>query len=502
MIVHKPVIVFVLSLVLTGFSACSPRALHEAEEVVRTADSLRAAGQMYDDSARLAQTYETLRSIPLPFRRRMSCEHSNRVGLGLGSLYAHACYHYGRLLREKDNPVAAMECFISASHARTRDYHILGRVYSNMGSICHLAGEYSLSYDMFEKSANMFLCNDDSTAYFYAINDMAFELAEQGKKDSCYSLITKINKAKDSVLTAYSYVSQARACLKVKQYDSVIYYAQLSQTHMLPLSSSTLLLAQGYSYIGRKDSATYYANIVIESTHSMYEINNAFYILTNDDNTKDNSAIREAAANRSDVQKLLEIRQGKLSQAVQLLEQDRNRKPDYRWLLAILVTLVIVGASIYTYVYRKRRQHTLLSQKVEDLTIQNREAETQHEKIINDFEKHKRTIADEIERNCHLIKQAKSFPKNIYWNKYNKMCSIVDKQYYLLAAKLHTKYKLTETETRLCVLTLLDCKYDQIADLLFRSRSSIGTLKIRVARKIGTTAKNLRMYLIENECIN
>ena len=82
------------------------------------------------------------------------------------------------------------------------------------------------------------------------------------------------------------------------------------------------------------------------------------------------------------------------------------------------------------------------------------------------------------------------------------MCSIVDGRFYMLASKLHTKYKLNETETRLCVLTLLDCKYDLIADLLYRSNSSIGTLKIRVAKKLGTTAKDLRMYLIENECVN
>ena len=62
--------------------------------------------------------------------------------------------------------------------------------------------------------------------------------------------------------------------------------------------------------------------------------------LSRSDKTKDTDAIREIAASRSDTQKLLEIRQGRLSQAVQLLEQDLHRKPDYRWLHAILLTLV------------------------------------------------------------------------------------------------------------------------------------------------------------------
>ena len=110
------------------------------------------------DSLTLAQAYKTLGDIPLPYRE----------GLGLGSPYSHACYHYGKLLRAKDHPAEAMQAFINATHSRTRDYHILGRVYSNMGSICHLAGEFQLSYDMYEKSADMFIRNCDSTAYFYA----------------------------------------------------------------------------------------------------------------------------------------------------------------------------------------------------------------------------------------------------------------------------------------------------------------------------------------------
>ena len=80
---------------------------------------MRAEGRTYSDSAELAQAYRTL--------------HKRRAFYP--DAYAHGCYHYGRLLREKDNPVAAMQVFINATHSRTRDYHILGRVYSNMGSI-------------------------------------------------------------------------------------------------------------------------------------------------------------------------------------------------------------------------------------------------------------------------------------------------------------------------------------------------------------------------------
>ena len=476
--------------------ACAPQAVREAEDVVTQADSLWHAGKQYGidegDSATLAQAYKTLEAIPLPFRE----------GLGLGSPYAHTCYHYGKLLRAKENPVEAMQAFISATHSGTKDYHILGRVYSNIGSICHLAGEFQLSYDMYEKSADCFLKNGDSLLYYYDLNNMAYEKAMLSDEESTYTLIGILEECEIIDFRLKILELESELYLRSQRYDS----ARQKALELLKSDANNtlgiLVLAQSYSFSHQKDSAAYYAEMLLQKSQNISDIHNALYILTNDDESKSKESIRKVAADRSDIQMRLKDRQGKLSQAVQLLDQDLHRKPDYQWLYAILLTLVVGGACLYVYNYRKRRQHALLSQQVDDLAIQNKEAEAQHEKIIGDIEKHKRTITDEVEQNCKLIIKAESFPQNIYWNKYKKMCSIVDKRFYMLASKLHTKYKLNETETRLCVLTLLDCKYDLIADLLYRSNSSIGTLKIRVAKKLGTTAKDLRMYLIENECVN
>ena len=467
---------------LTG---CSFRPLHETLHVVGEADSLWHQGQMYDDSTQLARTYSALHA----WRAFYADE------------YAHACYHYGKLLRAKENPVEAMQAFIAATHSGTKDYHILGRVYSNMGSICHLADEFQLSYDMYEKSADMYLKNGDSLLYYYDLNNMAFELAGQGEKEKANCLLLQIKGCEDHHLNALKTLTIAKAYAVNNQSDSVLYILNQSPCNY---TLHYVLRANAYWHLEKMDSALYYAQKVMTMPDvSEQDKYNMLYIILNYDNTLQNEDIIGLSARRSDIETdVLIPLHNKLAVDMKLLEQDLHRKPDYRWLYAILLTLVVGGASIYAYIHWKRRQHALLSQHVDDLAIQNKEAEAQHEKIIGAIEKHKRTITDEVEQNCKLIIKAESFPQNIYWNKYKKMCSIVDKRFYMLASKLHTKYKLNETETRLCVLTLLDCKYDLIADLLYRSNSSIGTLKIRVAKKLGTTAKDLRMYLIENECVN
>ena len=245
-------------MITTLLLSCSPKALREAEEVVTQADSLRAAGQMYGvdagDSATLAQAYETLGSLSL-------------FNFHFSPSYAHACYHYGRFLREKDNPVEAMQSFIEASHSHTRDYHILGRVYSNMGSICHLAGEFPLAYDMYEHSAEMFLHNGDSLLYYYDLNNMAFELAEQGKKEESYAIIHDLEqKQSNENLLFYQLEIQSVACKKVGQYDSVLYYTAQLLDLGYDIPSVLLNRAQAYSFRGEKDSAVHYANLVLSIT--------------------------------------------------------------------------------------------------------------------------------------------------------------------------------------------------------------------------------------------
>ncbi|MBO5619771.1 MAG: hypothetical protein J5902_07290, partial [Paludibacteraceae bacterium] len=243
-------IVFLLLAGMVG-QGCSSRAIHEAEAVVAEADSLWREGKIYGvdagDSLTLAQAYETLGDIPLPFR--------TLLGIGSSDSYAHACYHYGKLLRAKDHPAEAMQAFICATHSRTHDYHILGRVYSNMGDLCHLAGDFQLSYDMFEKSANCFLEDKDTLSYYFLLNDMAYELAEQGKKES-FSLINRVDSiCKNQDLQAKLLETKAVFYRETEQYDSTIFYADKS-CELGNLDNAILLLkAQAYDNLGKKDSA-------------------------------------------------------------------------------------------------------------------------------------------------------------------------------------------------------------------------------------------------------
>ena len=472
-----------------GMSSCGYRSICEAQITVKQADSLWRAGQMYGreagDSTTLAQAYETLNT-------KLSS-----LSPQLSTTFAHACYHYGRLLRERENPAAAMECFINATHTRTRDYHILGRVYSNMGSICHIAGDFQLSYEMYEQSAEMFLSNGDTLLYYYDLNNMAYEMAESGQKDRAYIILNKIEKeCSCHSISVKMLETKANACKQVQQYDSTIYYAQKLYYIGVHEPTTFILLAQAYSFKGMQDSATCYAEKVLTCRASLSDLNNALYILTNDDMSKSLDAVRQAAAERSDTQKLIEVRKGNLAQAVQLLEQDLHCEPDFRWLYAIIATVIIIGGGISVYVYRKRRKHKLISQKVEDLQQAASKLQEKHDNLTERYLTHQKRIEKEIETYCKLLSSNDTVLIELVSGRYDEMCNAIDRDFHMLASKLRKQQTLTEPEVCLCILVFLGLTRQQIADLLHYANSGIGKFKYRVALKLGVESKHMREFLI------
>ena len=118
--------------------------------------------------------------------------------------------------------------------------------------------------------------------------------------------------------------------------------------------------------LGCRDSSVYYAQYVLSVSNELFDRNSALYILTHNDDSKDREDVRKISADRSDVQKQIEIRQGKMSQAVQLLEQDLARKPDLTWLFAVIITLLIIGGIFYRRSRtRKKQMHAQIEQIME-----------------------------------------------------------------------------------------------------------------------------------------
>ena len=468
-------------------TACTP-AVREAKSVVAQADSLWRAGMPCGDSIALAQAFTTLDTYQFLYPDD----------------YAHACYHYGRLLREKENPVEAMQVFIHATHSHTRDYHILGRVYSNMGEIAHLAEEYSLSYDMFERSGEMFLQIGDTVAYYYALNDMAYELADQRDKNGTIALLAEIEKHYQDEYLHYKVLeTKAEMYLRCQQYDTAIFC--VNRLNRLGYNEPTgkLIKAQAFFYLGINDSAIYYANMVLDDSYASPQNRfNALYVVSHNDTTLCIEEIRDITSLREDIRYYeYEPKMEKLTQAIHLLRQELKRTATYRRIGPYIIIAILILLSLVLYgIYRIRNRHHVyatalqeLNQREKDLTMQ--QMQTQQKQ--NEYVQKRKALCQEIENRCKLLCIDPDLKETLHWRQYNEMCQVIDSQFYMFASKLRQMPEIKDRDVQLCVLVLLDFNHAEIAKWMYVEEGSVGKLKERTAKKFLTNRKNMRQTLLK-----
>lgn len=160
--------------------------------------------------------------------------------------------------------------------------------------------------------------------------------------------------------------------------------------------------------------------------------------------------------------------------------------------------MIIIGLCIWGYVRKKSRQHQLLSQQVSELKNINLTAQQQHEQIVQEHAEYKNNIVAQIDKTCAVFYKSPHLQQDLHWSDYNKMCEIVNQQFFFLAQKLQSIHLLTEREIRLCILVLIGITNSKrLADMLLYSESGIRNFKNRTAKKLNTNSIELRNHLLK-----
>ena len=304
------------------FSCSTKSNIEEAQRTLAIADSLHMEGIAYNDSAKLFKAVETLKHHRLL--------HPND--------YARACYYYGRLLRGCGNQTAAMQAFIDGTQAEHlfrpipnpsfSDYAIMGRIYSNMGTLCHLADSFQLSYQMYEQCATRFAGTNDTTMYYYALNAMAYELAEQHRRAETLNILNTIrNECTDTCVIAKTWETEAILKFNIEQYDSAIYAVDKSQQLGYYEPTGYVTKARAFWYNEQYDSALFYAKYIVDNieipTNYKYDM---LYILAYNDPSVTEESVKQLTEERDDIYtEFIMPEKLQLALAVNLLKNSFNR---------------------------------------------------------------------------------------------------------------------------------------------------------------------------------
>lgn len=450
--------------------SCSAQAermsVYEAKQTVAVADSLLQAGQVCTDSLRLNAAISSLR----PWR------------LFLPTAYAKSCFYYGRLLRLDNRYTEAMPQLLAARHARTDDHELLGRVYSNIAYICRLEGSYPLAYDMYECSAEQFLQAHDTSRYQTACVNMAYALAEQADTAGVKAVLGNGGLHISPLVAAMSCETYAEAYMRAGDYNKALRYTYAIDDAYAGTPSVQMIRAQCFSYLGQYDSATCYAERVLQHTDHLFLRSNALYILTQQDSTADLSDVRAAAAERAVTLRLIADNQGDLSRAVELLQLDLQQPATQ--ICVWVGGLCFIGLLIVIALWIIQRHHQRSVSQITEMQQQ--------------FIAHQQQVKLEISQNIAALQHSANWRQTLCWKDYDQLCAVLNKQFYLLADKLQAAAALNEKEVRLCVLVLMDCfNSRQIADILCYGESGVRNFKQHTANKLGTTSRQLREHLMK-----
>lgn len=364
--------------------------------------------------------------------------------------FAQQCYAQGRHLREAGEPAAAMQQFVDAVQSGADDHLLLGRIYSNMANMCRQAERHPLAYEMYALSTGQFLAAEDTLAVAYALNNMAWEQAVMGHKDSALALIdSAVQFCPVEPVRSKVFESRAAACLYAGEYDSVICHAR----HFTDTLYADMLMAQAFAFTHRNDSALWYAEQVTKRTTNPRYLDDAYYILAHCDSTAERAELVEWTETRTDVQRQLEQYKSQMAQAVLLLQQNRSGNQRNRWfivaVLAVLVSCLVWLGRLRIRIIRRR--------KIERLTLQ--------------------------------LPQSNPLRQDIPWD------------IYQLPDKLRER-GLSDREIRIATLVLFGFSYAQMAELLHRAENGIGKDKYLIAKKLNVSVKDLQNILINIACRN
>ena len=360
-----------------------------------------------------------------------------------------------------------MQAFIEAAHSGTEDEALLGRVYSNMANMCRQANDHETAYEVYGMSAEHFRKTNDTLAYAYALNNMAWEQAVMGEKEEAYMLI-------DSAVRIYPYSpliekvieTKSAACLFRQEYDSVLYYTNGADNDYL-----LMLRAQAFSFLQIDDSAMLYAQQLLPRMTNLFYLDDLYYILTHNDTKADTETLRVLASERADVQNAIKERHGELTKAVQLLRQDLSKKEQATSWKAILWWVIGIGLLVWgaIVVYKQRK-----------LWIEK-----------SNFEQARRK---EFAQNIRQLQEAKDVRHELAWDDFAALCLQIDKRFHGLASRLQEQ-RLNEQDVRICILVLIGLSHKEIADMLNCSPKSIGKQKDLTAHKLGVSGGQLQEKL-------
>lgn len=476
--------VLLLACVLCAGTGCT--AWHEAQTVIREADSLDTRGIIYPDTAALQQFICTWDKPGLNLLMHNS----------LGKAY----YYLGRNREDRyQQYVEAAECYIRSDQLHMSDPVRRGRVNSCMGYLCGNADKKCLNLAFAQRALHHFRQGNNDT---YISNQLLYIMqiySYMGDYHRADSIARTVSLGeKDSVTMQQLYLHRGWCFYHKGEYDSALVAYQQALQYTADTDTNQWYICDEMMAIhyrlGNLDSAVYYAQSILNDIYNPAFHVNAYYVLMDDATGKnDAKALSDYAHERADMHQLFQKEKNDYVLAASLLE---NYLDNPSSILSTIVTIslgaVLLIACIVIGIWSWRKYHKRL--------LDTQQHASKLEKQLADIDREKEKLRtqkrDAVEKVLLKNKETFDFDSAI-WSDDEALCQTADRQLYNIYTRLYSLFAINTQDLKICILTLYGASRIQISEKTFRAVSSVPKLRANTAKKLGTTSANLRTFLID-----
>lgn len=459
---------------------------HEAQMVIRKADSLDTHGIIYQDTAALQKVIHMWEK---PVLRVL--KHDD-----LGKAY----YYLGRNKEDRyQQYVEAAECYIRSDQLHMSDPIRRGRVNSCMGYLCTNADKEWLNLAFAQRALHHF---QQGNSEAYISNELLYimqiysYMGDYHRADSIARTVSLDET--DSIGMQQLYLHRGWCFYNKGEYDSALVAYQRAMQYTADNDTNQWYIYEEmmaiHHHLGNLDSAVYYAQSILNDIYNPALHTNAYYVMMDEATGKnDTKALSDYAHERADVQRMLQQEENDYVLAASLLENYlENTSSILSTIVKICLSTVLLTACIFIGIWSWRKYHKrFLDTQQHAIVLEKKLADIDYEK--EKVQMQKRDAVEEV-----LLKNREMFDVNsAIWNDDKMLCQTADRQIYNIYTRLHNVFAINMQDLKICILTLYGASRSQISEKTFRAVSSVPKLRANTAKKLGTTSTNLRTFLID-----
>ena len=431
----------------------------------------------------------------------------NTLDGSLGHVFARedlakAYYFMGRNFYYLNDFSTAADYYILCDRMNPSDPMYKGRINSCMGYLCKQDSCFEEALEFYEHSTDAFKKSGNEWYYAHNLLNVAEQYVNLQKYDEADSILQLASMYEiDSAYYARLYSMRGFLYYNQQNYNLALIFLKKTECYPLDINARCFYyhqIIQCYTQINKIALTQHYAEYIVKYSENAGYNSNAYYVLMKiSEHSNDVNRLAKYSYLREDMDRINRCyMEAYASATTKLITYIENPEPFRYWKMAIIICLLLIVFAISVIITHNKRTKEMIIQnaRVEAELYEWQEKMREKLAIEEATAAAKRKIISDI-----VMMHAEDFAPNCeIWKDEKELFRLANSSFGFLIYRLRDTYRnLNYREMKVCLMVLLDFPNKTISNIACCSEDSISTIKQRLAKKLSTSPRELREFLMD-----